>query len=77
MQPRTLFLRRSPLRRPKPRKQESPGVISSCTRPGVSTPCFMPKPCLSWPPMILKMYPLYSCNAALSSVNILRADWVC
>ena len=39
MQPRTDLRRRSPLRRPNPRKHVSPGFISSDTRPGTSTPC--------------------------------------
>ena len=62
MQPRTDFLRRSPVLRPYPRKQLSPGFMSRRTRPGTRTPCFMGKPCLSWPPMILKMKPLNSCE---------------
>ena len=32
------------------------------TRPGVSTPCFIGKPCLSQPPLILNTYPLNSCQ---------------
>ena len=44
MQPRTDLRRRSPLRRPNPRKHVSPGFISSDTRPGTSTPCRWQEP---------------------------------
>ncbi|KAG2410175.1 uncharacterized protein HKW66_Vig0008400 [Vigna angularis] len=54
MHPRTDFLLRSPLRLPYPRKHGVPVQIKSRTRPGVSTPCFIGKPCLSHPPVILK-----------------------
>ena len=33
--------------------RRAPGFMSRNTRPLVSTPCFMGKPCLSWPPEIL------------------------
>lgn len=66
MQPRTDFLRLSPFLRPYPRKQLSPGFMRSLTRPGTSTPCFIGKPCLSWPPLTLKTYPLKSCTAPIS-----------
>nr|AFK43001.1 unknown [Medicago truncatula] len=60
MHPRTDFLLRSPLRLPWPRKQGVPLWSKRRTRPGVNTPCFIGKPCLSHPPVILKTYPLNS-----------------
>lgn len=45
----------SPLLRPWPLKHCWPGLMSRRTRWLVSTPCFIPKPCLSLPPMTLKM----------------------
>ncbi|GIL56630.1 hypothetical protein Vafri_11969 [Volvox africanus] len=53
-QPRTDFRRRSPFLRPWPLKPWSPGVIRRRTRLLVRTPCFMAKPCLSWPPAIFR-----------------------
>lgn len=48
------------------KKERSNYAIPLCnkrrTRPGVKTPCFMGKPCLSHPPIILKTYPLNSCQ---------------
>ena len=76
MQPRTDFLRRSPLRLPYPRKHGVPLWSKRRTRPGVSTPCFIGKPCLSQPPVILKTYPLNSSPRAspLTSCEILLSQ---
>lgn len=40
--------------------QELPLAIISRTRSAVRTPCFIAKPSLSWPPVTLNTYPLYS-----------------
>merc|ERR1719347_1964778 len=67
MQPRTDFLFRSPSRRG--RKQEWPLLIRRRTRSFVRTPCFMGKPCLSLPPVILRTYPLNSSPTSRRSTN--------